>query len=82
APAILNANITVPSLPPGRPDVRRQPIAMNLASVRDWSPQAPFLDHFKTARAWIGHLPGRWGGVTEDELRDAGYLDPDGWPLA
>ena len=82
APAILNANVTVPSLPTGRPDVRRQPIAMNLASVRDWSPQAPFLDHFKTARAWIGHLPGRWGGVTEDELRDAGYLDPDGWPLA
>ncbi len=61
---------------------RQQPIAMNLASVVDWSPQAPFLDHFKTARAWIGHLPGRWGGVTMAELQDAGYLDQDGWPKA
>lgn len=60
----------------------QQPIAINLASVVDWSPQAPFLDHFKTARAWIGHLPGRWGGVTAAELQTAGYLDADGWPIA
>lgn len=60
----------------------RQPIAMNLMPVADWSPQAPFLDHFKTARPWIGHLPQRWGGVTEADLASAGYLDPDGWPTA
>ncbi|WP_416369035.1 hypothetical protein [Tritonibacter mobilis] len=81
-PAILNDETSVAALPSGKPIVRKQPIAMNLAAIRDWSPQAPFLDHFKTARAWIGHLPGRWGGVTEEELRAAGYLDPDGWPLA
>ena len=60
----------------------RQPIAMNLMPVADWSPQAPFIDHFKTARPWIGHLPGQWGGVNEADLRQAGYLDPDGWPTA
>jgi hypothetical protein len=60
----------------------RQPIAMNLMPVADWSPQAPFLDHFKTARPWIGHLPGRWGGVEEADLAAAGYLDPNGWPTA
>ncbi|MQY42240.1 hypothetical protein GG681_06270 [Epibacterium sp. SM1969] len=59
-----------------------QPMAMNLAPVADWSPQAPFLDHFKTARSWIGHLPGQWGGATEADLRAAGYLDENGWPTA
>ncbi|MFY1705936.1 hypothetical protein [Tritonibacter scottomollicae] len=80
--AALNADVSFAPKPDLQPEVRRQPVAMNLAAVRDWSPQAPFIDHFKTARAWIGHLPGRWGGVTEEELRAAGYLDPDGWPLA
>lgn len=60
----------------------RQPIAINLAGIADWSTQAPFLDHFKTARPWIGHLPGRWGGAEHGDLLDAGYLDPDGWPTA
>ncbi|KUP92426.1 hypothetical protein [Tritonibacter horizontis] len=76
APPVPAAPIRAASL-----DVRKQPIVMNLAPVRDWSPQAPFLDHFKTARGWIGHLPGQWGGVTEADLRQAGYLDADGWPL-
>jgi len=60
----------------------RQPMAMNLMGVADWSPQAPFLDHFKTARPWIGHLPGRWGGVSHQDLAAAGYLDENGWPTA
>ena len=64
------------------PAPRRQPIAMNLMPVADWSPQAPFLDHFKTARPWIGHLPGQWGGASEADLATAGYLDPAGWPTA
>ncbi|MFS4582225.1 hypothetical protein [Phaeobacter sp. C3_T13_0] len=61
-------------------EVPQQPIAMNLASIADWSPQAPFLDHFKTARPWIGHLAGQWGGADYSDLEAAGYLDPDGWP--
>ncbi|AUQ75434.1 hypothetical protein [Phaeobacter piscinae] len=63
-------------------DVPKQPIAMNLASIADWSPQAPFLDHFKTARPWIGHIAGQWGGADYSDLTAAGYLDPDGWPTA
>ncbi|APG48201.1 hypothetical protein [Phaeobacter porticola] len=63
-------------------DVPRQPIAMNLAAIADWSPQAPFLDHFKTARPWIGHMAGQWGGADYSDLAAAGYLDPDGWPTA
>ncbi|ATF19428.1 hypothetical protein [Phaeobacter gallaeciensis] len=63
-------------------EVPKQPIAMNLASIADWSPQAPFLDHFKTARPWIGHIAGQWGGADYSDLAAAGYLDPDGWPTA
>jgi hypothetical protein len=59
-----------------------QPMAINLAEVSDWSVQQPFLDVFKTARTWIGHLPGQWGGVTYEDLKQAGYLDQNGWPLA
>lgn len=70
-------NALEPAKGPGR-----QPIAMNLMPIADWSPQAPFLDHFKTARPWIGHLPGRWGGANEQDLQLAGYLDPTGWPTA
>lgn len=73
---------TLPTLDRGQGEVIRQPMAMNLLPVADWSPQAPFLDHFKTARAWIGHLAGRWGGANEADLAVAGYLDPDGWPTA
>ncbi len=65
-----------------QPPPSRQPIAMNLMPIADWSPQAPFLDHFKTARPWVGHLPGQWGGATEQDLAAAGYLDPQGWPTA
>lgn len=61
---------------------RRQPIAINLAAIADWSPQAPFLDHFKSARPWIGHIAGQWGGTDHTDLASAGYLDPDGWPTA
>lgn len=61
-----------------RPDV---PMALGLAGVSDWSPQQPFLDVFKSARPWIGHLPRRWGGVSYEELETAGYLDENGWPL-
>jgi hypothetical protein len=67
------------------PQPARQPLppmAVNPAGITDWSTQAPFLDHFKTARPWIGHLPRQWGGVTAEELREAGYLDANGWPTA
>lgn len=61
-----------------RPDV---PMSIGLAGISDWNPQQPFLDVFKTARPWIGHLPRQWGGVTHEELERTGYLDENGWPL-
>ncbi|MFN3953853.1 MAG: hypothetical protein ACK4LQ_05315 [Pararhodobacter sp.] len=59
----------------------RRHLAFNLADLNDWSTQAPFIDVMRTARAWIGHRPGQWGGMDEAELRDGGFLDDDGWML-
>ncbi|MCE8534416.1 hypothetical protein KBY24_13575 [Ruegeria pomeroyi] len=58
------------------------PVAIGLAGVNDWSVQQPFLDVFKTARPWIGHLPRQWGGVDHAQLQEAGYLDLNGWVMA
>ncbi|MGB3280794.1 MAG: hypothetical protein WBA92_16520, partial [Pseudorhodobacter sp.] len=63
-------------------EVSNPRLALGLASVVDWSVQQPFLDVMKTARPWIGHLAGQWGGVDFASLRDGGYLDADGWPIA
>ena len=57
------------------------PIMVHLSSVTDWKTQQPFIDVMKTARTWIGHKPGRWGGAGHDDLAAAGYLDENGWPV-
>ncbi|WP_206338570.1 hypothetical protein [Antarcticimicrobium sediminis] len=57
------------------------PMAIELNAVTDWSTQQPFIDVMKTARPWIGHLPGKWGGIDHDDLAQAGYLDENGWPM-
>lgn len=61
--------------------VQRAGVGFNLTQVNDWSTEQPFVDVFKTARPWIGHLPGQWGGLDDAGLRAAGHLDPQGWPL-
>ncbi|PCJ08298.1 MAG: hypothetical protein COB16_08205 [Rhodobacteraceae bacterium] len=81
-PVMARLNSPVSAVAAAIPSARRQPIAINLAAIADWSPQAPFLDHFKTARPWIGHIAGQWGGAGHEDLASAGYLDPDGWPTA
>lgn len=59
----------------------RAPVGIGLAPVSDWSVQQPFLDVMKTARSWIVHRPGQWGGGPgHDELAATGHLDADGWP--
>lgn len=58
------------------------PIMVNLASLDDWGTQQPFIDRMKVARAWIGHLPGRWGGLDHDDLAARGLLDENGWPTS
>ncbi len=57
-------------------------LALGLAGIVDWSVEQPFIDVMKTARPWIGHLPDQWGGMTEHDLSEAGYLDEHGWPMA
>lgn len=70
--------------PPERPDfapMTNPALMLGLAGVNDWSVQQPFLDVMKTARPWVGHLPGQWGGWEEADLKAAGALDPNGWPV-
>ena len=73
-----------PSAPPPLlatfPPVTNPNLALGLSSVTDWSVQQPFLDLMKTARPWVGHLPGQWGGWEHDRLAAGGYLDAEGWP--
>ena len=69
----------IPQAPAPRTE-KRVPMAIGLAGVNDWSVQQPFLDVMKTARPWIGHLPGQWGGLGHDDLAQQGILDDAGWP--
>lgn len=54
--------------------------AFGLNGISDWSTQHPFLDLMKSARPWIGHLPGQWGGVEFETLQADGVFDDAGWP--
>lgn len=56
------------------------PMMINLSELADWGTQQPFIDRMKVARPWIGHLPGQWGGLDQDDLTDMGVLDAAGWP--
>ena len=55
-------------------------LGFNLTGLVDWQTQRPVIDVMKNARAWIGHLPGQWGGWEEADLIAAGALDAQGWP--
>jgi hypothetical protein len=51
---------------------------INLAGVVDWSPEWPFVDLFKSSRAWIsqGFFNSPWSTGTPQDLR------PDGYPAS
>ena len=66
---------------PGFAPITNPNLALGLAGVNDWSVQQPFLNIMKTARPWVGHLPGQWGGWGHDDLAKAGALGAGGWPL-
>lgn len=70
------------ALPAGLTAITNDNLALGLAGVSDWTVAQPFLDLMKTARPWVGHLPGQWGGVGHDALKRRGFLDKNGWPLA
>ena len=55
-------------------------LAMGLDGIADWSAQQPFVNVMKSARPWIGHIKGQWGGWDADKLRAGDYLDANGWP--
>lgn len=54
-------------------------VAVGLAPVTDWSAQQPFLDVMKTARPWLGHLAGQYGGIEYAALVEGGHIDAQGW---
>ena len=68
-----------PALPAFTP-VTNPNLALGLAGVNDWSVQQPFLNIMKTARPWVGHKPGQWGGAGHEDLVAKGILDENGWP--
>ena len=57
------------------------PMMINLSALADWNTQQPFIDRMKVARPWIGHFPGRWGGMAHHDLAAMGLLDDNGWPI-
>lgn len=56
-------------------------LAMGLDGIHDWSTQYPFLNVMKSARPWLGHVNGQFGGFEASQLEDEGYLDEHGWPM-
>ncbi|KIN64471.1 hypothetical protein Z946_3362 [Sulfitobacter noctilucicola] len=94
-PAPLARKVTAPAAPTGPPDrpvgeLVKVPegavegtnaVAIGLAGIADWGTQNPFLDLMKTARPWLGHKPGQFGGMEYDALLSGGFLDADGWPV-
>lgn len=56
-------------------------LGVGLNGIADWSTQAPFVNHMKSARQWVGHLPDQFGGWGQPELVAGGHLDADGWPI-
>ncbi|MBV2359540.1 calcium-binding protein [Thalassococcus sp. CAU 1522] len=67
--------------PPGaRPD-GAPALGMGLGGIADWNTQHPFIDVMRSARGWVGHRKGQWGGYDSTALRDGGYLNDDGWPV-
>ena len=72
--------MVAPAGSPAFAPVRNPSLALGLAGVTDWSAQQPFLDLMKSARPWIGHLPGQWGGFDHAAMDAGGWLDADGWP--
>ncbi|WP_435140400.1 calcium-binding protein [Pseudopelagicola sp. nBUS_19] len=85
----INNHVSTQILPTLDPNLAQQEItgfgldnpalAMGMAGLADTSTQNPFINRMKLARPWVGHLPGRWGGITADELLDRGLLDEQGW---
>lgn len=80
APAQTSVALPAPDIA-ALPGITNPNLGFGLAGVHDWAVQQPFLNVMKTARPWIGHRPGQWGGFEFAELVAGGYVTPQGWPL-
>ena len=50
-------------------------LGMNVAGISDWGAELPFVDIFKTSRAWISQQEGKnWGTGPALELDDHGWV--------
>ena len=54
-------------------------LAYGLNEVSDWSTEMPFLDIAREMRPFVAHAGGKWDAMTNEQLRDGGYLDANGW---
>ena len=54
-------------------------VGVGVNGILDWTAEQPFIDVMKTARPWVGHLPGQFGGFEPEQLSAGGYLDENGW---
>ncbi len=57
-------------------------LALGLGGVIDWGNNMVFLDLMNMSRPMYGHdSSGAWAAYSTQDLKDAGLLDADGWPL-
>jgi hypothetical protein len=61
----------------GRETSKKMLIGTNLATVADWSTQLPFIDAFKSSRAWMPQVPEEY--IWDTGERDKIFFDKDGW---
>jgi hypothetical protein len=56
---------------------KKMQIGTNLALISDWSTQLPFIDAFKSSRAWTGQVPEEyiWNTGEEDKI----FESENGW---
>ena len=78
--AVVSIWMAVLSSPAFAAGTAERGMAFGLNGISDWSTQHPFIDLMKSARPWIGHLPGRWGGLEFETMLRNGVFDANGWP--
>lgn len=56
--------------------------AVGLSGIADWGASQPFIDVFKQSREWMARSETAFVSHTNDQLREGGHLDDDGWPVS
>lgn len=56
-------------------------VSLGLTGIADWQTASPFLDVARTMRPFFAFAGSEWESMSHDDLRDAGHLDADGYPL-